>query len=68
VILATVVFGRAWCGWICPLERCSIYFAETLAREAPPAPGRLAQGQYGLLMTILVAAVLGNLTLLVSIH
>jgi polyferredoxin len=62
----TLVFGRAWCGWLCPMG--------TVVGAVKPAPNGKSRYQvpegwrrvkYILLFTLLAAAVFGNLTLLI---
>jgi polyferredoxin len=64
-LLLTVLFGRAWCGWLCPLG--------TMLDLIPVRPGRgrrlavpegLRKVKYVLFFLILFAALLGNQTLL----
>jgi polyferredoxin len=65
VIFATLVFGRAWCGWICPLGTTLDLFGLerwSRGRAAPPEAWRGVK--YTLLVIILAAAIFGNLTLL----
>jgi polyferredoxin len=65
-MLATLLFGRAWCGWICPLGTVLDIFPLKRwrgQRSSPPETWRKAK--YALLLTTLFAALLGNLTLLV---
>jgi len=65
VVLLTLVFGRAWCGWLCPLGTTLDLFPLRRWRGDRPAP---AEGwrkvKYLLLVATLVAALLGNLALL----
>ena len=65
IVLLTVVFGRAWCGWLCPLGTILDLFPLNRWRKGRAAP---AEGwrrvKYDLVIVILVAALLGNLTLL----
>jgi polyferredoxin len=66
VILLTLVFGRAWCGWLCPLGTTLDLIALNRHRRnqsAPPEGWRRVK--YTLLLVIVAAAVFGNLTLLV---
>jgi polyferredoxin len=65
ILLLTLVFGRAWCGWICPLGTTLDLFP---LRGGHSQRGEPAEGwrsvKYTLLLIILVAALFGNLTLL----
>ena len=65
VLLLSLVFGRAWCGWICPLGTVLDLIPLQSGRKKRSAP---AEGwrrlKYILLLTSLAAALLGNLTLL----
>ena len=66
LVVLTLLLGRAWCGWLCPLG--------TLLDWVPLRPWRDRRAdvpdawrgvKHGLLLTILAAAILGNLTLLI---
>jgi len=66
-VILTITVGRAWCGWICPLGTTLDIltpgrkkFDET---KAPRPSWRTVK--YGILLTTLVAALFGNLTLLI---
>jgi polyferredoxin len=65
VILLTLVTGRTWCGWLCPLGTLLDVFSFKRLRQAkkvPPETWRTVK--YMLLFIILLAAYFGNLTLL----
>ena len=65
ILILTLVFGRAWCGWICPLGTTLDLFPLNKWRRKHAIPNEGWRGlKYGLFMMILVAALLGNLTLL----
>lgn len=69
LIVLTIVFGRAWCGWICPLGTVLDMFSfhqkrkKSLLNNANDRDWRKIK--YSLLIAILVAALFGNLTLLI---
>jgi polyferredoxin len=66
VVGLTLIFGRAWCGWLCPLGTVLDLFPLRRwqgKRTAPPDSWRSAK--YGLLLVIIVAALFANLTLLI---
>jgi len=65
-VLATLIFGRAWCGWICPLGTTLDIFSFDKARgkRLPPSE-RWRNIKYVLLIAVLTAALFGNLSLLV---
>jgi polyferredoxin len=66
VVGLTILIGRVWCGWICPLgsllEWISFRKARQRARSISP---KWRTVKYILLVVILVGALLGNLTLLI---
>ena len=67
-LLLTVIAGRAWCGWLCPLGTVLDLIPlrrRTLRDKQPDIPNAWRSVKYGLLVVILVAALLGNLTLLI---
>ncbi len=58
------VVGRAWCGWLCPLGAILDWASPRRPGKVEPRPTWRA-AKYILLLIILVAAVLGNLSFLV---
>jgi polyferredoxin len=64
-LLLTLVFGRAWCGWLCPLGTVLDWFPFKRGREKRPDPSDAwRKVKYQLLLIILFSALFGNLTLL----
>jgi polyferredoxin len=66
IVVLALAFGKAWCGWLCPLgallDFVSLYSWRGM-REAPADSWR--KTKYGLLLTILAAALFTNLTLMI---
>jgi polyferredoxin len=64
-VILTLVFGRAWCGWICPLGTTLdlISLEKARGKRKPPAEN-WRKVKYILLIAILTVALFGNLTLL----
>ena len=63
-VALAIVAGRAWCGWLCPLGTTLDLFTIKKANTLK-MPERLRSVKYGLLLVILMAALFGNLTLLI---
>ncbi len=63
VVVLTLLFGRVWCGWICPLGTVLEWLSPRRSRRKAPAT-KLRLLKYLLLFAILTAAVLGNQTLI----
>jgi MauM/NapG family ferredoxin protein len=65
VLLSSLVVGRAWCGWLCPMGTLLDVFSFSKNRSRKEPPQSLRKLKYGLLIITLVSAMFGNLTLLV---
>ncbi|MCU0503590.1 MAG: 4Fe-4S binding protein, partial [Anaerolineae bacterium] len=65
-LVAAFVFGRAWCGWICPLGTVLDWAPahKPKLHEVDPRPW-LRKVKYFVLLLILLLALLGNMTLLI---
>ncbi len=65
IIFITLLFGRAWCGWLCPLgTTLDLVSLHRLRSKQSIPPEGWRQVKYTLLLIIIAAAVFGNLTLL----
>jgi polyferredoxin len=62
-LLLTLLFGRVWCGWFCPLGTVLEWFSPRRSKRVPP-PEKWRAVKYLLLFAILLAALLGNQTLI----
>ncbi len=62
----TLLLGRIWCGWLCPLGTLLEWFRIRSPRKRgqPPSANWRRVGRF-LLLVMLVAAILGNLSLLI---
>jgi ferredoxin len=64
-LLLTLLFGRAWCGWLCPLGTVlDLVPVRPGGGRHPAVPEGLRKVKYILFFLILFAALLGNQTLL----
>jgi len=66
ITLATALLvGRSWCGWLCPLGSLLDWTTPRRPhRDRAPLSARWRQVKHGVWMAVLVAALLGSLTLL----
>ena len=65
-ISLTILLGRVWCGWTCPLGSLLEWVHFRRARSnARSIPDSLRSVKYFLLAVILIAALFGNLSLLI---
>jgi formate hydrogenlyase subunit 6/NADH:ubiquinone oxidoreductase subunit I len=64
-LILTLVVGRAWCGWLCPMGTLLDIFSPRRSKNALDPSEKWRAVKYGFLLTILVAALFGNLTLLI---
>jgi MauM/NapG family ferredoxin protein len=64
-IILAVIIGRAWCGWICPMGTILDWIPSRRNRINPVISPRWSQGKYFLFFAVIIAAALGNLTLIV---
>jgi ferredoxin len=75
MVVLTLGLGRVWCGWLCPLGTLLDLFSFRGWRRERQAPadrrypvrplGAWRAAKYVLLLTVLAAALVGNLTLMV---
>lgn len=69
VVLLTLIFGRVWCGWLCPMGTLLDLFLVRRRKIPNPSDQKNQSGlrsvKYVLLLTILIAALFTNLTLLI---
>jgi ferredoxin len=64
--MLTLALGRVWCGWLCPLGTTLDLFPLRRRRNKGEGPSDAWRGaKYALLLTILAAALLTNLTLMI---
>ncbi len=64
-LLLTIAFGRSWCGWLCPLGTIlDLLPLRGKKEKSILVSANWGRVKYSLLIIILTAALLGNLTLL----
>jgi MauM/NapG family ferredoxin protein len=65
-VAATILLGRVWCGWVCPMGTVLEYVRFKGARRREQRmPPRLRLAKYVLLVAVVVMAAFGSLTLIV---
>jgi polyferredoxin len=65
MVVLSLAFGRAWCGWLCPLGTILDWFSlNSWKRKYDKLPEWVRSIKYVLLIAILTAAVFSNLTLM----
>jgi MauM/NapG family ferredoxin protein len=62
-IVLAVAFGRAWCGWICPMGTILDWTPSRRNRKNPEISPVWSQGKYFLLFAVVIGAALGGLAL-----
>lgn len=66
VVAITLLAGRAWCGWLCPLGTVlDLFPLYRASKNQPKLSENWRAVKYAVLLVLLVAAFFGNLTLLV---
>jgi len=66
IVGLTLLLGRVWCGWLCPLGTLLDWIPlRKWDNRQPEISSKWRSTKYGLLLTLLTAAVFTNLTLLV---
>jgi polyferredoxin len=65
VVLLTLILGRVWCGWLCPLGTVlDLISPRRKLKDSPRERFHWRGVKYALLFIVITAALLGNLTLL----
>lgn len=62
-ILAAIIFGRVWCGWLCPMGTMLDWFSPREPFQNPKVSETWRTVKYLLLAVLIFAAVFGNQTL-----
>lgn len=66
VVVLTILLGRVWCGWLCPLGTILDWIPlRNWRRGGEDVSDRWRTVKYGVLLTIIGAAALTNLTLMI---
>ena len=64
ILLSSLVVGRGWCGWLCPIGTILDLFRFSKQNRKWSPPENLRKLKYGLLIITLFSALFGNVTLL----
>jgi len=65
-VAISLLLGRVWCGWFCPVGTILDWIpVRSWKKKSPAVPDKLRGIKYALLLIILFAAILGNLSLLI---
>jgi polyferredoxin len=65
-LVATLILGRVWCGWICPLGTLlDLFRFRSPVNSLRPLYSGWRQVKYFLLFVVLISALFANLTLLI---
>ncbi len=64
-LVLALVFGRVWCGWICPLGTILDWLPSHRNSKKPGISPVWKQGKYLLLFTVIISAILGSLMFMV---
>jgi MauM/NapG family ferredoxin protein len=66
VVVLTLIFGRAWCGWLCPLGTVlDLFTLKHWRKKNAGVSDHWRAVKYLLLLIIIAAAIFGNLSLLI---
>ncbi len=66
VLMLTLIFGRAWCGWLCPLGTVlDLFTFKRWRKKSAGVSDNWRTVKYLLLLVIIAAAIFGNLSLLI---
>ena len=65
-LLAALIFGRVWCGWLCPLGTMLDWISPGKANTKTKLSDKWRTVKYLLLAVLITAALLGNQTLAIT--
>lgn len=64
-LVLTIAFGRAWCGWVCPMGTILDWTPSRRNRKNPGISPGWSQVKYFLFFAVILGAALGSLTLVI---